>query len=579
MTGIHVLSDNLKSGYKSENLVSSKGKEAAGCNDNAAAIFAVVLNGKMNLDSNPKGQSSSKADQDSEEVQSNAANPGQSDQNLNGLGSILGYGNHVLPFLTEMMLQSDLPAGKEANSGERISQGSESSSLANLALTNVSGAAGKDVELASNEDDVPIGMLALNSQGDNLGNAELDKYRRIITNLLVALSGTITDSTSEGNYLGGSTGPKDLSQDLARIVQNWITVTEGVGEEKNSLADSSAANSGGTKDTRQDIGKVVQDWMSTADMSAANDIKNELNTIWKNGLHLLIEGLAVGSGKVDGGNPELNMKAASLLAALYPLLKEEAGNAQAVPGLKEALKELKGLGIDLEFIKSISGTVKDMNAAGFLSDNVHKKFEAMSQQESKALNSFHAILNEEVPKEHLMKSVELSGTKDSHAQPPSTGAGSVANLLPLTLSDGKFVAIPVWEQISVVVREQIMSRQQALKELDIQLHPEDLGKIRILLRWESGQVHLQVQASEAATGQLLQNQLADLRQNLMSQGVNCGSLQMGQEGEGRQQPQGDEAQRTFRPSNSLSNADEDLISMVNSISLGQDGINRINVTA
>ncbi|MDO0821789.1 flagellar hook-length control protein FliK [Desulfosporosinus nitroreducens] len=536
MTGINVLSDTLKGGNKLENIVPSKGKETSeGCK-NAATVFAAMLNGRMNLDSNSKGQGSL-ADQDSEKKQSNV-NPAQGDQNSNGLESILGYGNYVLPFLTEM-LQSDFPAGKEANSGEIMSQGIENSLLANLGLSNVSGEASKNlkaamlnlVSLASDESLESTGMTALSFQGNNLGITELDKYRQVIANLLVALSGEITDSTPAGSLLGAdSKGANAYRQEMAQIIQGWSTADDG--------------------------------------------IESDLKTGGQNRLINLIEGFLAGSSKADGGDPGLNAKAANLLAALYPILSEGAGGAKGLRGANETLlNQLKIIGVDVE---SIANAQKE--AASQV--KAQQRFEGTSPQENKLFGNFQDAIREELNKpNNSIKSYDLSGTKDGQIQPSGMGIGAVANVVSLAGADGKMSAIPLWEQISTVVREQVMNKQQALKELDIQLHPAELGSIRIFLRWESGQVHLQVQASEAATGQLLQNQLSDLRQNLMNQGVNCGSLQMGQGGEGQQQPQGDEAQRTLQQSNLLTNEDEDQIIITNPNSLGQDGVNRINVTA
>ncbi|KJR47762.1 Flagellar hook-length control protein FliK [Desulfosporosinus sp. I2] len=592
MSGIPVLSVPLKGGQKVENKATSQGKETSDGYENAAAVFAAMLNGKMNLCSNTKGQSSSLANQDSEEKQG-YANPVQSDPNSNSVDSILGYGNFVLPFLTQMMLQSDLPAGKEANSGESVSQGIENSLLVNAVLPNKSDEAGKNlnmallnlVSLTSNEGIASTGMTTPDPQGDNPGITELDKYRQVITNLLVALSGKITDSTPVENLIGvNSMGTRDIGQEIAKIMQGWTNVTGNAGEETTTLVNSSVASSIGTKDFHQELAKVVQGLMTLTEDGGEESsslvkstVANSAGTktfdreLRQNVLQRLLEVLSAGSGY--GGNPELNTKAVNLLAALYPSLIEGAEEAKVPQGVNETLiNQPKGIGIDLESIVNAS---KDTD----FSTKVQQKPEGTGLRENEFLKIFQDF-NKEVSKANFTESKEPIGTKDGQSQASSTGVGVVvANVVPVTLADGKIVAIPVWEQISTVVREQVINKQQALKELDIQLHPEDLGKIRIFLRWESGQVHLQVHPSEAATGQLLQNQLSELRQNLISQGVNCGSLQMGQGGAGHQQPQGDEANKTFHQSNTLSNEEEGLYPITNLNSVGQDGINRINITA
>ena len=593
MSGIPVLSDPLKGGQKIENKATLKGKEMSDGYENAAAVFAAMLNGRMNLCSNSKGQSSSLANQDSEEKQGGTI-PVQIDPNSNSVDSILGYGNIGLPFLTQMMLQSDLPAGKEANSGESMSQGIGNSLLVNAILPNKSDEAGKNLNLAllnlisltSNEGQVSTGMTTPDPQGDNPAITELDKYRQVIDNLLVALSGKITDATPVENLIGvNSLGTRELGQEIAKIMHGWTTVTDHTGEETTNLVNSSGASKIGTKDFQQELARIVQGLMALTE-----DVGKESNPLIKalvahsagaktfdlglqqNVLQRLLEVLSAGSG--NGGNPELNTKAVNLLAALYPILQEGAGEAKVPQGVNETLISLpEGIGIDLESIVNAS---KD---TAFLT-KAQQKPEGTGLRENEFLKIVQDTLNTEVSKADFKKSKEPIGTKDGQSQVLSTAVGvAVANVVPVTLADGKIVTIPVWEQISTVVREQVINKQQVLKELDIQLHPEDLGKIRIFLRWESGQVHLQVHPSEAATGQLLQNQLSELRQNLISQGVNCGSLQMGQGGAGQQQPQGNEGNKTVHQSNPLSNEDEALNPINNPNSLGQDGINRINVTA
>ncbi|MDI6812871.1 MAG: flagellar hook-length control protein FliK [Desulfitobacteriaceae bacterium] len=105
---------------------------------------------------------------------------------------------------------------------------------------------------------------------------------------------------------------------------------------------------------------------------------------------------------------------------------------------------------------------------------------------------------------------------------------------------GKADSPSIWQQMAASLQEHMGPRTDVswkrplVKELEIQLHPAELGKIQIALRWDDGTVHLQVQASERGTGTILQNHLSDLRQSLQDAGVACGMLQMGLNGERRQ---------------------------------------------
>ena len=525
MSGIHVLSDILKGENKLEKTSTPKGKDVSESPENVAAVFAAMLSGFMNSNVDSKGQNS-KAGQESEEKQS-AGNTVQSVQNPNGQGSMLGYGNLALTNLFQPMLQSDLPAGKEANSGN-----DGGLATANASLTNATGVAGNNLELAllnlvslaSDEGSAQSGMTTLNPQGNNPTITELDKYRLVIADLLVELSGEITDKSTKGTSLSSvSAGTKDLSQEMAKIVQGWMTVTDDVAE------------------------------------------NSSISTNQK-GIQSLLDVLKAGIGS---GDLALNAKVNTLLAALNPLLSQEVKDAKTTqnvngtPDAENGITDSVAKGNSEPFLKLIKGSDFNPVAAQVkdtaLLTNVQQKLEGMSTQKGDSTQS-----------------TELSGGKDVQNQNSSVGIGVSSNLVATNVTDGKTVAVPVWEQISTGIREQVMNGSQYLKQLNIQLHPVDLGKIQIDLRWENGQVHLQVQASQAATGQLLQNQLPDLRQALINHGVNCGMLQMGQGGERQQNPHGDESRRTFNQNTPL-NKDEDLILVNNTLSLEQDGINRINV--
>ena len=84
-------------------------------------------------------------------------------------------------------------------------------------------------------------------------------------------------------------------------------------------------------------------------------------------------------------------------------------------------------------------------------------------------------------------------------------------------------------QIIQEIQKNIVVEKKDIKEFDIQLHPAELGKIQINLKWQDGQIHLHLKASELATEASIQQNLPDLKQKLESMGIPCGSLQMGNE--------------------------------------------------
>lgn len=136
----------------------------------------------------------------------------------------------------------------------------------------------------------------------------------------------------------------------------------------------------------------------------------------------------------------------------------------------------------------------------------------------------------------------------------------------------------IWDQITVALQEKALSRAPEVTELDIQLHPAELGSIQISVRWEGGQVHLQGYASDTSTGNMLQNNLTELRQSLQNIGVSCGTLQMGF-GDSRQN-QRQTQQQTPQPRYNLEKAEmtENLSREITNW-MAQTGNYRVNVTA
>ncbi|AFQ45729.1 flagellar hook-length control protein FliK [Desulfosporosinus meridiei] len=555
MSNINVLSDSFKGRIKVEN--PSEGKVSSQSSANAAALFASFLGDLIQPNSDPKGQNS-KEGQDSEKAQG-GGDPIQSLEESNGTG-MLGYGNFAWLFQSLPMFQSDLPAGKEANSGEITSQGIVNSSLAEADLMNL-------ISLNSDESIVLKRMSAQYAQGGNLGNAELDKYRQVINDLLAALSGTITDVTPQESASEVQTTRNNEIQELAKLIQGWTTALEKDGELTNSLVNSTVPKSAKAENLNLEIAKLLQGLIMSDEITQESDnvnTSNSQNNVGRNNINQLLESFADSSG--DNNGTELNAKTATLLATLFPLLMDRVRGEKVPKNSNEGqLSNLMGLAENHE------GTLLTRKDGTF-STNTQQRSEGTSFLKRGLLQNFNS-LSEEINKANRSKT-DVSGIQDDQTQSSSLGVGSPTNIVSFTSSDVKTAGLPLWEQISGVVREQVMSNQHTLKELDIQLHPEELGKVRILLRWEGGQVHLQVHANEAATGQLLQNQLSDLRHNLVNQGVNCGSLEMGHNGERQQQQQGDEARRTFHQNEPLSEDEKQDAVFNNSV-----GDNRINVTA
>lgn len=493
MSGMNILSDIPKGGNNLEKASTSKGKNASDSPENVALVFTEMFSGLINSTLDPKGQNS-KEDQASEAEQS-TGNPMSGVQYLNL--------NLFCP-----MLQGDLSAGKEANSSLP--------SIAPIVLGNNFGLTLSNLaSLISDEVISSPGMTMQKPQGVTPGNTELDKYKQDVANLLVALSGEISESSPKENRLNsGGLGPMDLRQGMAKIIQGWSTVMDNA-------------------PSTQVIDRFVSSESSQSSQSS------------------------------ESSEPEIARQQVGKIVEGSILSPQNKGSSESF------LKPLKSNDIDTTAAKG-----KD-TAVGTI---VQQKSDGMQPTENKDLKIMQSPFREELQKGDNKQPTELSGVKEVQNMNTSLGIGLASNTFVTNVAEGKTIQLPVWEQISTVFREQFTNRHQELKELEIKLHPADLGKIQIAMRWENGQVHLQVQASEAATSQLLQSQLSELRQSLTSNGINCGMLQMGQSGERQQNPQGDGSQRTFEQTSDFIE-DEELIEALPTHFQGSDEINRINVTA
>src|SRR5665648_45023 len=533
MTGISVLSNTPKGGHKLEKTATPKGQDLSDSPANAAAGFAAMLSGSMNSNVASKGQNS-KDDQGSEEIDSDVA-PMPSEPNPNLQGSLLGYSNIALSNLFQSILQSDLPAGKEANSGNEVNQRAEGLATGSLSLTIAPIVSGNKFELAmldssslvSHGGSASTGMTAQEPQGVNPGTPELDKYRQVIGDLLVALSGEIKDTSLKSNRLNlEGFGTTELRQEMVKLFQGWRTATDDVVEEGQAASGQKKMNSsldvlmarisninGNPEFTelRQEMAKLVQGWMTATDdvvedgqaasgqkkmqplldvlMARISNINsNPEFTELRQEMAKLVQGWTTGTddvveeGQATSGqkkmqplldvlmarisninsNPELNAKAAKLMAALNPFLKQEVETQKMPQGINDVKKSLKG--------NDLGQVAIPAKVSAFLT-NVQQKSEGIVPQE-------------EFQKGDSKQLAELSGNKEIKSQSSNVNVGVISNLVVANVAEGRTNAIPVWEQISNVLREQVLNKQLTVKELEIKLHPADLGKIQIGMRWE-----------------------------------------------------------------------------------------------
>jgi flagellar hook-length control protein FliK len=91
---------------------------------------------------------------------------------------------------------------------------------------------------------------------------------------------------------------------------------------------------------------------------------------------------------------------------------------------------------------------------------------------------------------------------------------------------------PVPEQL-VHVLSATRDRGDGSYRLAVEVHPAELGRVRLDVHVDGGTVHVSLHADHAATSALLEQSLDQLRAALESAGVSAGQLSLGDRGAGR----------------------------------------------
>ena len=526
----------------SENSVNSSVNTLGNLQASGNALLAILT--QLKTPKNPQTAQVSKKDQ-------GAAVTGQNSQSSGVLASMLiGYG--IFP-------QQVIQEAETGNYGSQTAGNSPNTPLTGSAVYNTSAAAN------------------LNSSSGSTADAELTKYKQVITDLLTELSGTIKDvsSNNNGNNTSLSGGLNKLTQDIARLIQGWQQ-SENEGNPTGGLNADAVGNAG----TAANAGNVVNaDTVVNAGTAANADTSVNTGT----------------AGAVAGGTAS-NSVLNSLLSAYAPNLGQSSGtgktnlNQDSLKSKIQASSVILGQDDEAGSAGALNNLQGTPATAGIKANN--SAFMTGEQQKSKVLDSLDS-LNPKAAQASLLKDggkaedkqsgspTELTGGNSEQTQTSAASAvgfAAAGQIVTAKAAEGKTPSVPLWQQISSALSEQFKNNPQDLKQLDIQLHPDNLGKIQIDLHWENGQVHLQVQASQAETGQLLQNSLADLRQAPVSQVVNCGMLQMGQGGT-QQQNSRDGGSKRMLNKNTSTDEEENSALEIAPLILEQGGLNQLNVTA
>lgn len=528
-----------------------------------------------------------------------------------------GWLNPMLGQGQNSACESSDPAGKEANSGQKGIQGLEGllASFRMSAGINQGSSSGQDLpgsdsvmkaltaemmtlsqdNLQGDVTDSGIGSGQLQGAGSPL--TELDQYRTLITSLLQDLNGEIQNVSLK---------PAQIQELLDQVHQGLNLSLESLGEPSKVQV---PLNQGDESSDQLAMTKVLKDLEMSLQGQPVNS-QEGLNRVAD--LLTRVVGLA-GEGNIGEINPGLQDKLEGSLDSPKDESSPVNPKEQISPVSPKGHVSPENLGSNytlpttgLQTIPKNKQNSRDILNGSVLNpaQNIPSKI-MQTQPKLEALVEGSRLMQTSVQAEVGQIGVESDKSKVSEGSSvinQTTGSDGITssmvssnpvssgqNSAPVVIDNSRLNSdMPAWLQVAREVQDKVLHQRPEVRELDIQLHPAELGQIKISLTWDNGQVHMHLAASEATTGQVLQNHLSELREALSQSGIQCGMLQMGLSDSGqnfnqRQNP-GFASQRRNQGKldSGENNTNDKAIASVASVDVSEQGIrqnNRIDVTA
>lgn len=414
-------------------------------------------------------------------VSGNAASPAKGgtiskDEQTNAESTAMDFAAILGGWLVQVMgqgqdsgFQSGDPAGKEANSGQTCFQG-----LGDM-LGSLRTIAGLNLESGSRQ-----GLPGFDA---TLTDANQSEIMQPLSpkNLL----GGVPDSGIESGQLQGEISP------VAELDQYRVWITQLLQDMSGEIRDVSV----NTNDIKDLLAQINQELKTLLPEDLVAKTKDTL-------IEKAIDNPLVNSGmglQNSGGHDGLSLAQGV-----------KTNESQTI--IQSPIQERN------QTLNDLSAPIRNSEFDGFLPGNRLLQMNMRTETGTEIGQSGHESANS-----------KNAGTEDPNFL---TGNLSLNNFTLPTIAEAgnKTDAspnLPVWVQVAQTLRDTVLHPLPVVRELMIQLHPAELGQIHISLAWDNGQVHLQLQASEAATGQLIQNHIPQLRETLTQSGVSCGMMQMG----------------------------------------------------
>lgn len=448
-------------------------------------------------------------------------------------------------------LQSSDPAGKEANSGHTGIQGLEGmlGSLRAIAGLNLGSASGIDQQASDSmmkaigpelftllspnnlqEDVTDAGIGSGQLQGGKSPLTELDQYRVIITQLLKDMSGEISKV---------STKPAEIQGLLTQLSQGLNLNTFGIGLENSQNVLSTSLLPILTQPESNPLVVFQEQVASVAQLANPSNIRSGQVQATLGSLQSTLQSQPYLT------QPELNPSA--VLQEQVASSVQIANSSDIQTGLQSHPSEKIITGSNSNNETAVVQTMP-LNIKLTQKLNLNQNISLGQTQNSSqpdGLPTGNYLLQMTIqteegqsgtgnPKDDLSGNGSITNSKDTGTEGTNSILGN-SNLANLTLNSAPAVgnktgaspSLPVWQQVAQELQAKVLHQLPTVRELNIQLHPAELGQISISLTLDKGQVHMHMLASEAATGQMLKNNFPELREALSQSGVQSGMMQMG----------------------------------------------------
>ena len=122
-------------------------------------------------------------------------------------------------------------------------------------------------------------------------------------------------------------------------------------------------------------------------------------------------------------------------------------------------------------------------------------------------------------------SSDVAKTQTAMQMQDTAGVQTMAHAADVT-SETSYISVDTMDLLEQVAEQIRVNVSQGTSSMEMQLNPENLGKVYVNISSKEGMIHAQLAASNEAVRAALETQVADLRQNLNQAGVKVDAIEV-----------------------------------------------------